>query len=108
MATYYFFLQSHALGKGGVYMQQPRAAGQVLQGGVDGYEQMVNTIAENAKAYWRMWGPVGVPMIQSIDAWAQMQRAYLRELGVNGSEARNGRVPQVIPPAKLPMPLLPP
>jgi hypothetical protein len=89
-------------------MKQPWADKEVLQGGVDGYEQMVNTIAENAKAYWRMWGPVGMPMIQSIDAWAKMQRAYLRGLGVNGSEARNGRVPQVTPPAKLPMPLFPP
>ncbi len=47
-------------------------------GGLDGYEQMVNTFAENAQAYWRLWGPLGEPMVQSIDAWAQMQRAYLR------------------------------
>ncbi len=89
-------------------MQQSRADGKVLQGGIDGYEQMVNTIAQSAKAYWRMWGPLGEPMIQSIDAWTQMQREYLRGLGGNGSEVRNGRVPQVTPPAKLPMPLLPP
>jgi hypothetical protein len=90
-------------------MQQPRADKEVLQRGTEGYEQMVNTLAQSAKAYWRMWGPVGVPMVQSIDAWAQMQRACLRGLGVNGSEARTGRgVPQVTPPAKVPMPLLPP
>jgi hypothetical protein len=90
-------------------MQDPRADGKVLQGGIDGYKQMVNTIAHSAKASWRMWGPLGMPMIQSIDTWAQMQREYLRGLGGNGSKARNGgRVPQVTPPAKLPMPLLPP
>ena len=32
--------------------------------GMDGYEQMVNTFAENAKAYWRLWGPQGEPMIR--------------------------------------------
>jgi hypothetical protein len=25
--------------------------------GLEGYEQMVNTFAENAKTYWRLWGP---------------------------------------------------
>ena len=29
-----------------------------------GYEQMVNTFAENAKAYRRLWGPQGEPMIR--------------------------------------------
>ena len=47
-------------------------------GGLDPYEQMVHTFAENARAYWRMWGPLVEPMVQSIDAWVQMQRAYLR------------------------------
>jgi hypothetical protein len=36
--------------------------------GLDGYEQMVNTCAENAKAYWRLWGPLGEPMIRVVDA----------------------------------------
>lgn len=43
-------------------MQRPRNA-EALQG-MDGYEQMVNTFAENAKAYWRLWGPQGEPMIR--------------------------------------------
>ena len=46
--------------------------------GLEGYEQMVNTFAQNAKAYWRFWGPMGAPMVQSIEAWEQMQRAYIR------------------------------
>jgi hypothetical protein len=45
--------------------------------GISGYEHMVNTTAENAKAYWKLWGPIGEPMIRSIDTWAEMQRGYL-------------------------------
>ncbi len=40
-------------------------------------EDPVNLLAEGAKAYWRMWGPLGEPMIRSIDAWTDMQRGYL-------------------------------
>lgn len=48
--------------------------------GMDGYEHMVKTAAENARAYWKLWGPIGEPMIRSIDAWAEMQLAYLQWL----------------------------
>jgi hypothetical protein len=51
--------------------------------GLDGYEQMVNTFAENAKAYWRLWGPLGEPMVRIVDGWAEQQRAYLRWLRQN-------------------------
>jgi hypothetical protein len=57
-------------------MQGPRGD-EALQG-LDGYEQIVNTFAEQAKAYWRMWGPLGEPMIRGIDAWVEMQRAYVQ------------------------------
>jgi len=41
--------------------------------GLDSYEQIVNTCGESTKACWRMWwGPLGEPMVQSIDAWWQM------------------------------------
>lgn len=56
-------------------MQGPRGD-EALQA-MDGYEQMVNTFAEQAKTYWRMWGPPGEPMMNGIDAWADMQRAYI-------------------------------
>ena len=46
--------------------------------GLDTYEQMVDSFAEQAKAYWRMWGPPGEAMIQGIEAWVQMQRAYVQ------------------------------
>ncbi len=48
--------------------------------GLDAYEQMVNTFAEQAKAYWRLWGPPGEPMVRGIDAWAEMQRANIQLL----------------------------
>ena len=56
-------------------MQEPR--GEEALRGLDGYEQLVNTFAEQAKAYWGLWGPLGEPMVRGIEAWAEMQRAYL-------------------------------
>jgi len=47
---------------------------------LDGYEQIVNTLSEQAKAYWRLWGPLGEPVVWSMEAWAEMQRAYLQWL----------------------------
>jgi hypothetical protein len=44
---------------------------------------MVNTFTEQTKAYWRLWGSLGEPMLRGVDAWAEVQRAYiiwLREL----------------------------
>ena len=48
--------------------------------GLDAYEQMVNTFAKNAKDFWRQWGPLGDPMVQSIDAWAAIQLQYVQWL----------------------------
>ena len=53
--------------------------GEALQG-LGGYEKMVDSFAEQAKAFWRSWGPTGEPMVQGIEAWAQMQRAYIQWL----------------------------
>ncbi len=60
-------------------MQEGPRGDEALQG-LDTYEQMVNTFAENAKTYWRLWGPQGEPMVRGIEAWAEMQRAYLQWL----------------------------
>ena len=60
-------------------MQEPRGDEATLQG-LQFAEEMVSGFAESAKVYWRMWGPLGEPMIQSIDAWAEMQRQYIRWL----------------------------
>jgi hypothetical protein len=59
-------------------MQGPRGD-EVLQA-LDGYEQMVDTFAEQAKAYWGLWGPLGESMVRGVDAWAEVQRAYLQWL----------------------------
>ena len=60
----------------------PGGANDPLQG-LEVYEQMVDTFAEQAKLYWRMWGPQGEPVIRGIDAWAEMQRAYVQWLRQN-------------------------
>jgi hypothetical protein len=41
---------------------------------------MVRTFEQNAKFYWRMWGPLGEPMIQATEQWANVQRSYIRSL----------------------------
>ncbi|CAA9443608.1 MAG: hypothetical protein AVDCRST_MAG78-2665 [uncultured Rubrobacteraceae bacterium] len=41
---------------------------------------VLTSYAEGAKAYWRMWGPLGQPAIQTIDIWARSQRRYLEAL----------------------------
>ena len=60
-------------------MQQGPQGDEALQG-LDGYEQMVNTFAEQAKTFWRMSGQPGEPLVRGIEAWAEMQRAYLQWL----------------------------
>ena len=59
-------------------MHQPQ--GDEALRALDTYEQMVNTFAENARAYWKSWGTLGEPMVRGVDAWADMQRAYLQWL----------------------------
>jgi hypothetical protein len=53
-------------------------------------EFMVDFFAEGAKAYWRLWGPLGAPMVHAVEEWAKLQRAYFRSLhqvvGPNGRQ----------------------
>ncbi len=51
--------------------------------GLDVYEQMLDTFAEQAKAYWRMWGMLGDHMVRNVDSWAAQQRSYLEWLRQN-------------------------
>ncbi len=60
-------------------MQEPRAEGATRQA-LAFAERMVNDMAESAKAYWRGWGPLGEPMVQATDEWANTQRRYLESL----------------------------
>src|SRR5215212_3556528 len=73
-------------------MQEGKQPNDEAQQGVGAYEQMVDSFAEQAKAFWRSWGPTGEPMVQGIEAWAQMQRAYLQWLrqtaGAGGASQR--------------------
>ena len=41
-------------------------------------EYAINFFAEGAKAYWRLWGPLGEPMVYAVEAWAEMQREYFQ------------------------------
>ena len=36
--------------------------------GLDGYEQMEDNFAEQTQAYWRLWGPLGEPIVRGVDA----------------------------------------
>ena len=60
-------------------------------------EFMVDFLAEGAKAYWRLWGPLGAPMVYAVEEWAKMQRAYCQSL--HQAIGPDGRKPQ---PAVLP------
>ena len=59
-------------------MQGPRDD-QALEG-LDAYEQMVDSFAEQAKAYWGLWGSLDELMARGIDAWAEVQHAYIQWL----------------------------
>ena len=59
----------------GPQMQGP--GGGNLPEGLDGYEQMVNNFADQAKIFWRSQGPQGEPMVHGVEAWAEMQRALI-------------------------------
>jgi hypothetical protein len=50
------------------------------QQGIDVYEQLMNTFAEQAKTFWKSMGPAGEPMALGIESFAQMQRAYIQWL----------------------------
>jgi hypothetical protein len=61
-------------------MQAPPDIDEVLRE-LDLAEELVNTFAIRAKRYWLGWGPaVGIPMILTIEAWAEGQRQYHRWL----------------------------
>ncbi len=50
------------------------------QAALDHYELMVDIMAFSTKAYWAMWGPLGIPVIDGIDRWAHRQREYIQPL----------------------------
>ena len=76
-------------------MQEPRGYKMPLLGrGIA--EGMVNVFAKSANFYWRMWGPLGEPMIRATEEWANTQRRYLESLRetrkAEGQEAEDREV----------------
>ena len=59
---------------------QGRPQANPCQQGINVYEQMMNTFAEQAKTFWKSMGPAGEPMALGIESFAQMQRAYIQWL----------------------------
>ncbi|MCA1729204.1 MAG: hypothetical protein LC751_07290 [Actinobacteria bacterium] len=62
-------------------MQEPRS--EELLRGLDMYEQIVHAFAKQSKAYWRIWGPMGQPMLQGVEYWEEMQGEFIRWLRQN-------------------------
>jgi hypothetical protein len=58
-------------------MQEQRNVGGTLQG-LREAEYELAFFTESARTYWRMWGPLGEPMVKSLDSWAGLQRDYFR------------------------------
>ncbi len=61
-------------------MQEGPGGGDDVLRRLDAYEQMVDDFAGRAQSYWRLWGPPGEAMGLGVEAWAQMQRAYIQWL----------------------------
>lgn len=52
-------------------------AGTMLRGPLDLAGVLVDACAEGSRFYWGLWGPLGAPVIATVDAVAGMQRRYL-------------------------------
>jgi len=61
-------------------VQEGRPQADELLQGIEGYERMMNSFAQQAKTFWKSIGPAGEPMALGIDSFTQMQRAYIQWL----------------------------
>ena len=43
-------------------------------------DDVLSFYAEDAKAYWRAFGPLGQSAVQTVEAWEGLQRWYLEAL----------------------------
>lgn len=68
-------------------MQERSRGTQEMLRGLGFAEYMVGAFEKSAVFYWRMWGPLGGPMIRATEQWANMQRRYLRSLRREGPAA---------------------
>jgi hypothetical protein len=69
-------------------MLEPQRDQEALQE-LDTYEQMLEAFAEQAKAYWGLWGPMGEHMVRTVDSWARQQRSYIEWLRRNRGVGSN-------------------
>ena len=53
---------------------------QFMRGQLEVARVVVDSNAEVAKAFWRLWGPWGRPAIDLVEVGARMQRQYLESL----------------------------
>ncbi len=64
--------------------EERRSAAAPLQGlhesGLREAEYELAFFTESARVYWRMWGPLGEPMVHNLDSWAEMQRGYFQRV----------------------------
>ena len=68
-------------------MQERSRGTQEMLRGLGFAEYMVGAFEKSAVFYWSMWGPLGGPMIQATEQWANTQRRYLRSLRREGPAA---------------------
>ena len=66
--------------------ERPRGTQEMLRG-LGFAEYVVGAFEKSAVFYWSMWGPLGGPMIQATEQWANTQRRYLRSLRREGPAA---------------------
>lgn len=73
-------------------MGEPREDEDEALRGLDAYERILDTFADQAKAYWRLWGMLGEHMVRNVDSWATHQRSYIewlrRNQGLRSQQAR--------------------
>jgi hypothetical protein len=64
-------------------MGEPRGDEDEALRELDAYERMLDTFADQAKAYWGLWGMLGEHMVRNVDSWATHQRSYIEWLRLN-------------------------
>jgi hypothetical protein len=64
-------------------MGEPRGDEEEALRGLDAYERMLDTFADQAKAYWGLWGMLGEHMVRNVDSWATHQRSCIEWLRQN-------------------------
>ena len=72
---------------------QGRPQADELRQGIDAYEQLINTFAQQAKTFWKSMGAAGEPMALGIESFAQMQRAYIQWLRQQAKRTSGGTLP---------------